>query len=160
MGTSFPQVADRGGTGAALSTGAAERVVWALVQMVNSVHRYFLAQPLIGNAEASRLARHVEINREQLEKARTPRQKQTLYEESIPKTREHFRSILERLHKALRLHMPRPGALPEKIDPGIVTGIEASIFGFSRGATQARAFANWLVALCALDAGWRERAAV
>jgi len=41
---------------------------------------------------------------------------------------------------------------PKKIDPGIVETIHISIFGFSRGATQARAFANWLKALCALDA--------
>ena len=41
---------------------------------------------------------------------------------------------------------------PGKIDPDIVKTIHVSIFGFSRGATQARAFANWLIELCRLDA--------
>lgn len=41
---------------------------------------------------------------------------------------------------------------PKKVDPGIVKKIHLSVFGFSRGATQARAFTNWMVALCRLDA--------
>jgi len=42
--------------------------------------------------------------------------------------------------------------LPQNKDPGIVKNIYVSAFGFSRGAAEARTFANWLVKLCELDA--------
>jgi hypothetical protein len=74
------------------------------------------------------------------------------------KTREEFEKILRRLHGAVNQHWPdKKTGRPSKIDPGIVQTIHVSIFGFSRGATQARAFANWLTELCRLDASMARR---
>jgi hypothetical protein len=67
--------------------------------------------------------------------------------------RDRFTEILRRLHKAVAQHWPdAKSGRPKKVDPGIVKKIHLSVFGFSRGATQARAFTNWMVALCRLDA--------
>jgi hypothetical protein len=64
-----------------------------------------------------------------------------------------FQEILVRLHAAVSQHwVDKKTGKPAKIDGGIVQKIHISIFGFSRGATQARAFTNWLMALCKLDA--------
>lgn len=61
--------------------------------------------------------------------------------------------MLRRLHTALTPHwIDKMLGRPPKIDPGIVTKINISIFGFSRGAAQARGFANWLLAMCQRDA--------
>ncbi|MCV6022935.1 hypothetical protein OFO93_41155, partial [Escherichia coli] len=49
--------------------------------------------------------------------------------------------------------MPDPHTgQPQRVDPGIVRHLYVSAFGFSRGATAARVFANWFVTLCELDA--------
>jgi hypothetical protein len=67
--------------------------------------------------------------------------------------RQEFEELLRKLHDAVSRHWPdgKTGK-PAKIDPGIVKTIYVSVFGFSRGATEARAFANWFVSLCKLDA--------
>jgi hypothetical protein len=73
--------------------------------------------------------------------------------------RREFEKLLSKLHSALSKHWPDPkSGKPEKVDPGIVKKIYVSIFGFSRGATQARAFTNWLQSLCRLDAQLRGKA--
>jgi len=67
--------------------------------------------------------------------------------------RKQFETVLRDLHKAIQDHMPdQYGCKPQTTAPGWVQQIYVSVFGFSRGATSARAFANWLVALCKLDA--------
>ncbi|HVK93737.1 MAG TPA: DUF2235 domain-containing protein, partial [Noviherbaspirillum sp.] len=68
-----------------------------------------------------------------------------------------FTEALTDLHKALKLFLPVE--LPSKRrDKGNVRHIYFSLFGFSRGAAQARAFANWFVWLCQLDAQMSGRA--
>lgn len=64
-----------------------------------------------------------------------------------------FEAILRKLHGAVSRHWPdkRTGK-PARIDPAIVKTIYVSVCGFSRGATQARAFTNWFLSLCELDA--------
>jgi len=66
--------------------------------------------------------------------------------------RLQFERLIRRLHASVSQHWIKNGAPPAKKDPGIVSRIHISIFGFSRGATQARAFTNWLDSLCGLDA--------
>lgn len=151
----FKQVNDTG-EGAELTRGAAmgylgqARIIWALLQAINNVNRYFFNAPLISASEALSLVSQVDLSANQLSAmgvdilgSISARHK---------KAREVFEKVLERLHNAVRLHWPddvtgRPG----KIDPGVVASIHVSIFGFSRGATQARAFTQWLRAVCDLD---------
>jgi hypothetical protein len=141
--------------GAAAGAMGERRITWALVQAINNVHRYFYKAPLIAQSEADQLVRSVEltkISRAFMEAKGGP---------SVPgrpewRARREFGDILSRLHSALSSHWPdeRTGK-PQKIDPGIVKTIYVSVFGFSRGATEARAFTNWLQSLCKLDAQLR-----
>lgn len=157
----FPQVGDSG-TGMQAMSGAATggfgdfRIVWALIQAVNNLHRFFLKAPLISAAEAKELAKRLMLNKNtralldgRLPDLGSPSKR----EKQVP---EKFEEILRRLHEAVSRHWPNEKTgKPAKIDPGIVKTIYISIFGFSRGATEARVFANWLQSLCRLDARLR-----
>jgi hypothetical protein len=156
----FPQVGDDG-KGHQLTRGAAagaigeHRIIWALVQAINNLHRYFCKTPLVGQDEMDRLIRDVTLNKiarrtmEDMEwrKASGPGA------DGLFKTRCEFENLLLRLHSAVSKHWPdKKTGRAAKIDPAIVKTVFISIFGFSRGATQARAFTNWLQSLCRLDA--------
>jgi hypothetical protein len=64
----FPQVGDTGegnderfgGAGGALGE---RRIIWALVQAINNVHRYFLSEPLVRQEELNDLYRWVILNK-------------------------------------------------------------------------------------------------
>ncbi|MET0322018.1 MAG: DUF2235 domain-containing protein, partial [Duganella sp.] len=139
--------------GAAGAKGEA-RIIWGLLQAINNVHRYFLKQPLLSAAEIATSIARITLDRDCL-RLMTPR---GMFEAKIPnegakeKTRIEFEKILKRLHVALAPHWPDKTGKPKKTDPAIVQKIFISTFGFSRGATQARAFTNWLMAICELDA--------
>lgn len=63
----FPQVGDSG-TGVQGVSGAAAggfgdfRIVWALIQAVNNLHRFFMNAPLISGAEARELSQKLILN--------------------------------------------------------------------------------------------------
>ncbi|WP_177307218.1 T6SS phospholipase effector Tle1-like catalytic domain-containing protein [Pseudoduganella namucuonensis] len=156
----FKEINDSG-QGLELTRGAAAgfrgeaRIVWGLIQAINNVHRYFLKTPLLSSKETQSLVHRLELDKEYRRKM-TPRRRFGLFapnEEDNDKTRLEFEKILKRLHAAVSQHWPnkRTGK-PAKLDPAQVMTIYISTFGFSRGATQARAFTNWLMALCKLDA--------
>lgn len=137
--------------GAAVGRGGSSRIGWALVQAINNVHRFFLGQALL-DGEDEYNATRVKLSWLQRENMLA---QDTMFEDYADSNRDtcrHFTALLRKLHSAVKQHWHAPGALPAKKDPGIVEKIHISIFGFSRGATQARAFANWLIALCELDA--------
>jgi hypothetical protein len=159
----FKEISDsgegfEGQQGAAMGFRGEARIVWALIQAINNVHRYFHKSPLVSAAETEKLTMSMDL---------TARRRRALGKKSIfpnarekedGKTREEFEKILRRLHGAVNQHWPdKKTGRPSKIDPGIVQTIHVSIFGFSRGATQARAFANWLTELCRLDASMARR---
>jgi hypothetical protein len=159
----FPAVKDTGQdldqiTGGAGGALGESRIIWALAQAVNNVHRYFHKAPLITSSDMDRLLRRVELTKH----ARSLMERSDSAYGSergnygLVQTREEFKGVLQRLHAAVSAHWPneRTGK-PEKIDPGTVKTIYVSTFGFSRGATEARAFTNWLQSLCKLDAALR-----
>jgi hypothetical protein len=141
-----------GGAGGAL---AERRIIWALIQAINNVHRYFLKVPLVSPKETERLLKRIVL---------TKHSRRAMDETSwlkVPPSnndtnhnaRQEFNDLLRQLHSAVSLHMPNEKTgEPRKTNPGIVKTIYVSAFGFSRGATQARAFSNWLLSLCRLDA--------
>lgn len=173
----FKQVGDTGAgvdaiTGGGLGAKGGHRIIWALIQAINNVHRFFFKELLILPAEEFRLVQDMQ---NQLTAANRALLKTQEYsgtnseQERQKKTVEMFRSLLERLHNKVKDKWPEkttfekmrdfvghPGA-PRKIDPAIVQTIYVSIFGFSRGSTQARAFANWFNTLCALDSSMTGR---
>jgi hypothetical protein len=131
------------------------RIVWALIQAINNVHRYFLKAPLVSAAETVALIALIDLgaNRRRAMAPRSIFDTISASERENKKTRDEFEKILLRLHTAVSQHWPdKHTGRPRKIDPSMVQTIHASIFGFSRGATQARAFINWLIELCKLDA--------
>ena len=159
VSTKFTQVGDSGEgiqetAGGASGALAERRIIWALVQGINNVHRYFLKVPLIQQPELDSLLRRIVLNRSS--RALMAGKRDPSYQgnsETLHTARREFERILRRLHAALKHHMPdKHTGKPAKIDPGIVKKIYVSTFGFSRGATQARAFVNWFLSLCKLDA--------
>ncbi|ATD61134.1 hypothetical protein CNX70_13890 [Janthinobacterium svalbardensis] len=160
VGTEFKQVNDSGDgfdetAGAAAGYKGEERILWALLQAINNVHRYFMKTPLLSDKDIKSIILKIDLNKQARSKIVPPE----WYERSMPnekqakKTRIEFEIILRELHAAVSQHWPdKKTGKPKKVDPGIVQKIYISIFGFSRGATQARAFTNWLMSLCRLDA--------
>lgn len=158
----FEQVGDSG-TGLAETAGGAggkmgeHRIIWALIQAINNVHRYFLGTPLVADNETAKLLKRITLNKRARSMMIGPNPSEGVWMQSLVSgdaaARTAFEGILKRLHTALALHWPdkRTGR-PAKIDPAIVKTIYVSTFGYSRGATQARAFTNWFLSLCELDA--------
>jgi hypothetical protein len=162
----FPQANDTGegkdgalgGAGGALGE---RRIIWALVQAINNVHRYLLKTPLVPQSEMDELYAKIFLNKH----ARRRMTDDSWWRGALPGedvnacARRRFEALLKRLHGAVSLHWPNEKTgKPAKLDPGIVKTIHISVFGFSRGATQARAFLNWLQSLCKLDAQLRGKA--
>ena len=159
VGSPFPQIKDSGDgllgstAGAGAGWGGSPRIVWALVQAINNVHRFFKKKPLIDNDEAYKLAHKVELDREKLRQIKPGSAWNELFKKKDDETQLELEGMLKRLHDAVTPHwFDKLLGRPPTIDPGIVTQINISIFGFSRGAAQARAFANWLLAMCERDA--------
>jgi len=162
----FPQV-DDSGEGLQLMRGAAtgalgeQRIIWALLQAINNVHRFFLKTPLIQPSETDSFLRQIVLNKDarRLMEEKDWKGAPVANKEISSRARREFEKLLLDLHSAVAKHWPDPKTnKPTKVDPAIVTKIYVSIFGFSRGATQARAFTNWLHSLCRLDARLRGQA--
>ncbi|WP_426175445.1 phospholipase effector Tle1 domain-containing protein [Massilia sp. TWR1-2-2] len=154
----FKEVNDSGdgaeGTrGAAMGFRGEARIIWALLQSINNIHRFFYHAPLVSAAEATKLAMLVDLGAHRRRAMDVRSSLPTAGSNEDGRTRDEFAKILRRLHFALAQHWPdKKTGWPNKFAPSIVQTIHVSIFGFSRGAAQARAFANWLIELCRLDA--------
>lgn len=156
----FKEINDTG-DGLELTAGGAAghlgetRILWALIQAINNVHRYFLKAPLVSADEIRFLMTRMDLSASS-RRAMKPRSNSdsvAALERENRRTRSEFEKILLRLHSAVSQHWPdKSTGRAKKTDPGIVQTIYVSVFGFSRGATQARAFTNWLIELCRLDA--------
>jgi hypothetical protein len=162
----FSQVHDTGEgkdetLGAAAGALGERRIIWALVQAINNVHRYLLKAPLVSQSEMDELFAKIYLNKHSLKRMTDD---SWLYgalpgQDVNVLARRRFEALLKRLHAAVSQHWPNAKTgKPAKIDPGIVKTIYISVFGFSRGATEARAFLNWLQSLCKLDAQLRGKA--
>jgi hypothetical protein len=144
--------------GAAAGRMGERRILWSLVQAINNVHRYFLKDPLVLQPEIDAMFRDITLNKSTRRNmtGKLPPMTSSFGKKGVRSdrmARAVFERILGRLHKAIAQHWPDcHTGRPPKISPSVVKTIYISIFGFSRGATQARAFTNWLQSLCELDA--------
>lgn len=159
VGTPFDEIGDSG-TGLHRTRGSAfgwqgqGRLVWMLAQAMNAVHRYIHKHPMLDSTQIRELNARIDLDGDQLE--RTPLFHYSPYRGVPANTQAHLLEQIRSLHRALGPHMPDPRTgKVRNINPGVIRNIHVSIFGFSRGAAAARAFANWLQVLCGLDA--RER---
>lgn len=154
VGTPFDEVRDSGKgvdrtLGAATALWGERRLTWALAQAVNAVHRFFRKVPLLNEAEIVTLARQTNLDAMSLKAPPVFIDGGT----RAANAKALWKQVLLRLHDALRNHKPDPTTgRPLTTDPGIVKEIYVSAFGFSRGATAARVFTKWFLALCDLDA--------
>ena len=127
VGTPFPDIGDTGGTrGSAAGAGGEQRICWALLDLLNAPHYYVHNAFLIDKALAKTISSNMSDSSNPAALRRTA-----------------LRTWQDRLHAALKDQKPR------------VEQINLSVFGFSRGAAQARVFVNWLFEVCTpKDGGW------
>ena len=120
VGTPFPEVDDNnqeGDTaGGAAALYGADRINWAVLQIFNAVHRYLKKTDLIPNEEAKSLVKKMS--------------KMSLLEG--PLRRALLKAKARSLEDVVKGNQRR------------VKSINISVFGFSRGAAQARAFVHRL----------------
>ena len=153
VASKFDLVKDEGGDGLHGTGGGGSglfgerRIVWAIAQAINNVHRFFLKKDLISPAQATSLAKFVTLNHKRRKGLEIRNGHGDTSMDSMA-ARAEFEKLLKQLDTAIK-----PFRNPSQIrDPGFAKIIHMSTFGFSRGATQARAFNNWMLSLCSLDA--------
>lgn len=159
VGTPFDEVNDSGtgfsplfsdrAAGLAFARHGQARILWALAQMINNVSRYYTGNSQIRANEFQDIFRKLELTGPH----DTARSILGLVTNDAMKFDDAFGTALRSLHSNLARVLPRPDdQSPMSMDKGWVKEIYFSCFGFSRGAAAARAFTNWFVRLCELDA--------
>jgi hypothetical protein len=131
VGTKFPKIGDDNtylfgkNRGAIGGERGENRIIWGLLQLVNSPHQYVTGGALlIQDPEAKIIAN-------------------TLASSGSPaaQRRMALRTWQDKLAAALKGRKPA------------VEQINVSVFGFSRGAAEARVFVNWLFEVCKQEGG-------
>lgn len=157
VGTPFDEVKDSG-EGSTKTKGLAfcylgeNRIIWALIEAINHIHRYYKDSDLIDqNAFQAKfnkltLPRYMDLNNRPVSQFNL----EPHYDTPVERFANAFTNALRELHKSLSAYVPV--GTGKVMDHGEVIHIYASMFGFSRGAAEARAFSNWFVWLCKLDA--------
>jgi hypothetical protein len=130
VGTPFEQIGEMTETddGKRFASGGAGRIQWALIQLINAVHMSAGLRQLISAADA----RNAINDYAQLKDG---------WSLFSGKREAWFESKVRQLEAAIKGRKPT------------ILSIDVAIFGFSRGAAQARAFSNWLIDCCKQDAG-------
>ncbi|MFN3295677.1 T6SS phospholipase effector Tle1-like catalytic domain-containing protein [Caldimonas sp.] len=127
VGTPFAEIGDSGGTrGRAFAHKGEDRITWALLQVLNTVHEYVRGARLMDDTRTAHIAQTLASIGSPAAQRRT----------ALQTWQRHLAGALE-------------GQLPR------VEQINLSVFGFSRGAAAARAFVNWLFEVCTpAHGGW------
>ncbi|WP_343216022.1 DUF2235 domain-containing protein [Collimonas antrihumi] len=140
LGTPFPENREwrESQDGKALGKGGEARILFGLLEVYNAIHRAFSEnQPMFGPdeiaAKIQQYAKDVKTN-DPLRDASAPR----------PNRQSWFNDLSNELNQKLsaaRTHRPRPD----------IPKIALNVFGFSRGAAEARAFCHWFADVLAPD---------
>lgn len=129
VGTPFPEIGEMtaSANGARFALRAEDRIIWAFTRLINAPHQYVYGNAvLIKDDQAKAIVNN-------LASSTNP----------AGMRRSALQTWQDKLKAALQ------GKKPE------VKMINLSVFGFSRGAAQARAFANWLFEVCTPEgSGW------
>ncbi|MCB5206624.1 T6SS phospholipase effector Tle1-like catalytic domain-containing protein [Methylovorus mays] len=134
IGTPFPEIGDTHNKDEFINTGAMfgdkgeHRILWAMIQLLNAPQRYVKRGnfPLLPDAEAKVWC-------------------DKLAPISVPSAMRvaQFKRWQFELQNTLYAYKPK------------ITTLNVSVFGFSRGAAEARVFVNWLMEVCERTAnGW------
>ncbi|MBB3015369.1 T6SS phospholipase effector Tle1-like catalytic domain-containing protein [Cupriavidus alkaliphilus] len=125
VGTPFEEIGDTGDgfwdgmLGAGAARKGADRINWGIVQVYNAVHQYLTASNLLDGAQAKTIVSNMSSLIAQLG-----------FEDFA--RRMILRTWEEKLAAVVKGHQRR------------LREITVSVFGFSRGAAEARAFVHWL----------------
>lgn len=164
VGTKFDDVGDTGEgddlvwgqtdrrRGLAFAEKGEARIVWALLSVLNALHIYFLKTRLRDREQVQKLANDLtEANLPLWTKLVSPAaataaqwiQKRQIINARRNEVLGELCRELEMKIKEAQLKKPKPKVL----------GIRLSVFGFSRGAAEARTFSNWFVDMCRAASG-------
>jgi hypothetical protein len=131
VGTPFPEIGDNNkylfdkNRGSIAAENGEARIIWAFTRLLNAPHQYvFNGAQLIPDGQANSIANNTSSSGEPASLRRI-----------VLKTWQ------DKLKAALEGKKP------------VVEQINLSVFGFSRGAAEARAFTNWLFDVCERDGG-------
>lgn len=132
LGTAFPEIGDSGRgldktLGLGMAARGAERIFWALLQFANQLNAVFEGKPLLSPTEVTALIAKMAA-------AQTSKDSNLLGLGFSPLA--PLVDVKKKLEAALR---------PWLANKPKTTRIRISIFGFSRGAAEARTFTNWLL---------------
>jgi|GEM_PF-836498 len=161
VGTAFDKIGDSGKLpssilGAAAGWGGEARILWALFQVINAISRFYDDKPLISDDKVLRKIENIETN--VMEEATTAEKILNM----LPILPLAFLTRLPSAQKLFSIelnHDARKEIIRKYIDKELVEKIKNSpkerelrqitvhVFGFSRGAAEARAFVNFLLQL-------------
>lgn len=154
VGTRFEDIGDSGkgihrDAGLASAWAGEARINWALLQAQNSVHGYFfgrnpLTSPSQDKSLVKRISADLNLSTAELRTWLKHPLRTAWQQKSIPPRHAERRALLRE----------RNAELTTKIAPQLATRrpevmkLRLSVFGFSRGAAEARVFVNWLLEAC------------
>ncbi|MCG2577020.1 DUF2235 domain-containing protein [Dechloromonas sp. XY25] len=138
VGTPFSKIGELTETkeGKAYGKGGAARIHWGLIQVLNALHRTADLGHLVPDPDA-------------LTAVNDPYQLKDAWSLFSGKRTTWFQGKVASLQAKLEKN-PKPK----------ITHIQVSVFGFSRGAAEARAFCNWLVEICDKKGGGLKLASI
>jgi hypothetical protein len=145
VGTPFPEIKDKGegamGTaGAAAGFGGEARILWAMIQVLNAVHRFYRNKDIFSGAETLGLLDSLLNGKNIAEEDFFKRKWLRIYNMLATDDGTRVR-IFKQLIECLK------SAISEWKKPKLMN-IYIYSFGFSRGAAKARAFTNWMMEIC------------
>ncbi|MFG6447148.1 T6SS phospholipase effector Tle1-like catalytic domain-containing protein [Roseateles sp. BYS180W] len=126
VGTPFPEIGEHGELpeGKAMGRGGEARIHWAMFQAINAICRAAIGSALLGQDEIrQRITGAGFLGGDGLTPCSDGRRNGV------------FSGVLRQLASAIENAKPR------------ITSLQLSVFGFSRGAAEARAFCHWMSAL-------------
>lgn len=124
VGTNFPEINDSGGaSGTATGMNSEDRIIWGLMRVFNAVSQFITEKDLLPDSEAGAIAKSLAGSTS-----------------TAGRRVDILKGFWGTRLKALITN--RPKSIP---NPELIT---LSVYGFSRGAAQARGFVNWLYELC------------
>ncbi len=126
VGTPFDDIGDSGGAlGTGFSWNGEDRIIWGLLSVLNSMSQYISDNWLIPPKQAGEASNELGG-----------------FSSSAKKRRSDLRYWVNTLKSNIAGRSPRK-PMPEQVN--------ISVFGFSRGAAEARAFVNWFFEICEKD---------
>lgn len=155
VGTPFPEIGDKGRTiGSAAAWGGEPRILWGLTRILNAVHMFYRPTGLINDQQANSLVNNLAYDtpaqlKDYLDYLSWPKEWINNMRQHHERRRATFGGLVQQLK----------AAIPPNANPRI-RRINLSVFGFSRGSAEARAFVNWLLELCEGKTGQRTLAGI